>query len=162
VKINRLENISTAPIIKEISFSEISDFWSEYLWAGRQSVIEPVSSIDSNGDINTDLRKYNPRFWGIIENNSIVSAISSCQTEVDEYRLRGICVHPNFRSRGYSTLLIHKSPTEILISNNNSSLWTLSREHNLQFYKKFGFEEFKRVTNFEFGPHVILKKQMPE
>lgn len=154
-------NDSTTPTIVDISFSEISDFWIKHLWPGRLSEIEPVSCINSNGQINIDLKKYHPIFLGLVENNIVIGVVSVCQTDTNEYRLRGICIISKYRNRGYSSLLVSKAFTLALSLTTNPIFWTLAREKNFSFYQKFDFIEHKRISNFEFGPHIILKNYAP-
>lgn len=154
-------NDATLPIIKEISFAEISLFWATHLWQGRKSEIEPVSCINSDGQIDLALKIYIPNFFGVFENDILIGAVSTCQTSADEFRFRGICILPKFRKNGLSRRLFFTCINHILQTHANPIIWTLARETNHQYYSKYEFKEHKRVSDFEFGPHIILKNDNP-
>lgn len=143
---------------KNISFEAISAFWIEHLWPGRISPIEPVSCINSAGEIDILLQgKYEPQFFGIYFEEALCGVLSICQTSFTEVRLRGICVRPEMRGKGFSNLLLKKAFEQISMIPNIQVVWTMSRESNFNFYNKFNFQKFKFVTQYEYGPHIILK-----
>lgn len=150
---NRLDFFS----IREISFQEIKIFWSKNLWPGRESAIEPVSCINSVGEIDINLQNFSPTFFGLFVDTQIAGAISTCQTSANEFRVRGICIISEYRGQGFSAQLMKAALENILKTNKNPIAWTLAREVNLEFYNKFGFFETKRISKYEFGPHIILK-----
>lgn len=99
------------------------------------------------------LQDYKPYFYGFLIDKKLVGVTSFVRTALDEYRLRGTCVLENFRGQKIANHLIRHCLNQ---SQPQSNVWTLSRKENTLFYKKFGFEEKKEVTNFEFGPHMIM------
>ena len=121
-----------------------------------------ISCINSEGEIDVQLKKFSPLFFGLYQEQLLSGVVSVCQTDDDEFRLRGICIAAEFRNYGLSNALINTAIKHILQQNSNSIIWTLAREANLNFYSHFGFEEYKRVTNFEYGPHIILKNISPQ
>ena len=148
--------------IQHISFEQIEFFWSQHLWPERVSQIEPISLINSDGDIDISLRKYQPSFYGLFLNKNLIGVASTCQTNTIEFRLRGISLNKEFRGLGLSNSLIKKSFQHILELVDEPVVWTLSRESNFSFYQKYGFVEQKKVQGFEYGPHIILKNFYPQ
>mgnify|MGYP003375344391 CR=1 FL=1 len=148
--------------IQEISFQEIKNFWATHLWPSRQSLIEPVSCINSEGDIDIRLKEFIPLFYGQFFNNNLIGAISSCQTNFDEFRMRGLCVAKDHRGSGFSTRLIKTVFENITESVPKPTIWTLSRDTNFEFYNQFDFYKHKSVLNYEYGPHIILKNDNPK
>lgn len=142
-------------MIREIDFETIKDFWSIHLWPGRESIIEPVSCIDSSGNIDLSIKNYIPHFFGYYKEKQLVGVISICPTSAIEMRQRGVCVLKDFRGQGIANQLI-KHCFQYTKSVEYFLLWTMARIENIEFYNKFGFSEKLQVTSFEFGPHIIM------
>lgn len=142
--------------IEKISFEVIKPFWEEHLWPGRKSPVEPVACINSNGEIDLSVRQFTPLFYGAFESSSLVGVISFSLTSSSEARLRGICVHPDYRDRGISKLLFYEGQKETVAVPGVERLWLMSRLINLEYYAKLGFVLGKETNAYEFGPHNIM------
>lgn len=147
-------------ILTEISFSEMLLVWKNQLWLKRQSVIEPYSAININGEIDDKIVQMQPEahFFATYQQNQIVAVTSFHKTSDKEYRLRGTWVHHKHRGQGLGKKLI-----STLIQRNfekGDKIWTLSRDSSKLFYEKIGFSFFKSVNGYEYGPHsiMVLKK----
>ena len=88
-----------------LTFEEICKVWQEKLWPNRQSPIETHSAmtwpLTNSIPIDMDIFKYEPFFYGILENDELVAVNSGHKTEKNIYRSRGLWVDPNFRKKGY-------------------------------------------------------------
>lgn len=145
-----------AIVLTEISFSEMLLVWKNQLWPKRQSIIEPYSAINIDGEIDDQIVRMQPEahFFAIYQKNQIVAVTSFHKTSNNEYRLRGTWVHDNYRGQGLGKKLI-----STLIKKNfekGDKIWTLSRDSSKLFYEKIGFSFFKMVQGYEYGPHSIM------
>ncbi|MCB0362188.1 MAG: GNAT family N-acetyltransferase [Bdellovibrionales bacterium] len=150
--------------LREISFAQILPVWSQRLWPGRKSEIEPASIIDHTGRLSLDLRALNPIFfWGAFDSGDTsggpLGVISGFPTSGQHFRCRGLWVDPLMRDLGIGSSLVQKSE-EAAQSLNRSVLWTMPRLSALPFYLKYGFKEQKWVSDFEFGPHALVEKTL--
>ncbi len=144
--------------IKHIRFPETAQFWKQHLWPNRESVIEPVSCIDSTGEIDESLpERFTPSFIGLFIDNTLSGVVSVCQTSATEARLRGVCLTAEKRGMGYVGHLLEFAFNEVFANKDIQCIWTMSREHNFKFYSKYNFISFKKVSQYEYGPHIILK-----
>lgn len=142
--------------IEKISFELIKSFWAEHLWPGRQSAIEPVSCINSNGSIDLTLRDFTPNFYGAFKDSRLLGVVSFSQTSPSEVRLRGICVHPEHRRQGISRRLFEEGRKESLTIPSARRLWTMGRLINIDYYGRLGFAPGVQINKFEFGPHSLM------
>jgi GNAT superfamily N-acetyltransferase len=146
-------------IIKSITFEDILLIWSTDLWPGRVSIIEPLSAIDidSNIDIRVFKFKSSAHYFGAFENDQITGVISGHLTNENECRLRGLFVSEKYRGKGISKLLI-QAQIDQSKSLNCRKVWALIRTKNIGLFKKFGFEKRLETEKYEFGPHYIIEK----
>lgn len=142
--------------VKKISFEVAKTFWAEHLWPGRHSPIEPVSCINSTGEIDLSLRDFNPLFFGAFANSHLVGVVSFSQTSLLEARMRGICVQENHRGKGISRLLFEEGKKEIVAISSVERLWTMARLINTDYYGKLGFVPGVETSDYEFGPHNLM------
>jgi len=142
--------------IEKISFEVIQDFWSKHLWPGRQSPIEPVACINSMGDIDLTVRRFDPLFYGAFKESHLVGVVSFSLTSSSEARMRGICVLPNHRGKGISRMLFTRGKEEVIVTPTVQRLWTMGRLINLDYYTKLGFVLGIETSAYEFGPHNIM------
>ncbi|NUN05057.1 MAG: GNAT family N-acetyltransferase [Bdellovibrio sp.] len=142
--------------VEKISFEVIKKFWSEHLWPGRQSPIEPVSCVNSSGTIDLTVRSYHPFFWGAFADSQLLGVVSFSQTSPSEARMRGICVHPDHRGQGVSRRLFDEGRKDAVGIPSLQRLWTMGRLINIDYYGKLGFMRGIEVNAYEFGPHNIM------
>lgn len=149
-------------LIQEISFREILPIWEHCLWPNRKSRIEPTSIIDHLGELSLEMRVLNPvffwgGFWG--KENQLVAALSAFPTSNSHFRCRGLWVHQDVRGKGIGRELILRAEHESL-KLGRTILWTMPRMEALQFYLKCGFKAGRRLSQYEFGPHVLAEKNL--
>lgn len=142
--------------ITEVLFEIVYPIWKNYLWPERQSVIEDISLINLQGQIDGSIQdlKPIPRFFCIKNKDQICAVTSLHETAKDEYRLRGTWVSDKERGRGLGKNFIHQV-IERYVSG-GSRVWTMSRANNVSFYSKIGFQVRQQIEQYEYGPHYIM------
>ncbi len=147
--------------ISEITFSEILPFWSNQLWQGRQSLIEPTSQIKLNGGYDLEFTKSKPYFIAaqilIHQNLQTIGVLSGFKTGVDQFRIRGLWVDSVYRKNGIATSLMHNM-FQRASKSGCSQAWTMPRMESWIFYSKFGFTQTQVTEDYEFGPHCFAIK----
>ncbi len=145
----------------ETSFEDVFKIWSQHLWPKRLSPIETVSHIDIDGSIDDGIINYTntAKFFCMKNsNNIIIGVLSHHHTAKNRVRLRGLWVSPEFRGKGVGSELIMR--TILSASKNANEIWLMSRAVNTEYYKKFGFLDHKYTDMYEYGPHLIMKKNI--
>ncbi len=142
--------------LEACEFSQILDVWKIHLWPDRKNEIEPVSLIDEDGKINTNIRDAPVFFWRIvnIETGQIIGCISGCQTSPTSMRSRGLWIQPHYRNMGLAKSLM-SAIFEKALSLKCLKVWTMPRVISWPFYQKIGFISRQRIDNFEYGPHYL-------
>ena len=140
--------------VVEIDFKDVYPIWKNDLWPGRKSSITKTSAIKWRRGINMDYLDRKAFFFGIYGKDDLLIAVCSCfPTEMWEFRMRGLWVHPQYRGRGLSRLLVKKIIDCVFIFG-GKKLWSLPKADLKPLYIKFGFSKFYGPVNkFEFGPH---------
>lgn len=143
-----------------ISWDEISTVWKNYLWIGRKD-INPISCMKfTNGIDATIKKKFVPTHHGIYVNDRLVAVISGHKSSDVEYRCRGIFIHKEFRSQGYSRMLFDLV-TKDAADNNATIIWSYPRLSALYAYTKAGFTEAGEIENTGFsGPNIRVYKKI--
>lgn len=131
-------------MIKKISFEEILPIWQTKLWPNRASAIEPMSAMTwpYEGDpqpINMSIFEFEPVFWGVYLDDTLVGVNSGHRTTDLQYRSRGIWVDPSYRMHGVSQQLFAMTEQQALIEG-CEMIWSIPRKTALKAYTKFGFE----------------------
>lgn len=143
-------------MIKIINFDTILPVWRDQLWPDRKSEIEPVSAVAVNGQIDIEILKFTPHFFGYYNKGRLIGVNSCHRTGADELRSRGIWVHSDFRGRGIGAQLL-----QIVIDhaneNNISFVWSMARKSAAHFYERIGFKKYGETSLYEFGPHSFVK-----
>ena len=155
--------------IRQADFNEILPIWKNQLWPGRKSPIERSSSICLGGGYKMDYlsrevfyficeRSVGPLSGPWARRRGPPAGVVSCfATEEKEFRMRGLYVFPQFRSRGIAKALALKCQS-VAAEQGGKQLWTLARETKKAFYKKLGFTHFfGRTEDYEFGPHLFAR-----
>jgi len=79
---------------------------------------------------------------------ALTSVCAVCKADFETVEIKNLATYPKFQNKGYGTKLIefvcgkYKGFYKYLI------LGTGENEKTLNFYKKRGFQEFKRIKNF--------------
>lgn len=131
-------------IIKRVDFETVLPLWTIKLWPGRSSPIEPLSAMTwpFEGDpqpINMSIFEYEPSFWAVFDEDTIVGVNSGHRTTDWQYRSRGIWVDPNYRGKGIANLLF-SSLQEQAVAESCEMIWSIPRKTALPAYTKFGFK----------------------
>ncbi len=144
----------------ETSFLNIFKIWDQHLWPKRLSAIESISYINRDGSIDASIAIYinSAKFYCMENDSLIIGVLSYHHTSVNTVRLRGLWVSPEFRGKGVGSELIMK--TILSASKNATEIWLMSRIVNTEYYKKFGFLEHKYTDLYQYGPHLIMKKNI--
>ncbi len=130
-------------MIKEISWEEIYEIWSNYLWPNRTSPIQTHSAMCfMNGH---DMRNKNTRatFLGYFINDQLVGVNSGhgC-VEFGEYgvnyRSRGLFVHLQHRGKGIGTDLLKATASQAR-SEGYKMMWSYPKFTSWHTYKRAGF-----------------------
>ena len=149
--------------IRRSTFEEILPIWRDRLWPGRLSAIEPVSIIDSDGELSLRIKDLHPVFFEIRGlrdlGGEIVGVCSGFRTSEAHFRSRGCWVDPSFRGQGLGALLLSAVNREAM-SQGCSVVWTMARHSAIGFYERCGFRDFRRIDRFEFGPHFLAQKPL--
>lgn len=147
--------------ISEVSFEEIEQIWSKYLWPDRISKIEPISLIDRDGNIDKQILEIaKPKFLKLHSGNEVFGVTSFLMTEPHVWRLRGTWVDESLRRRNLGSQLLQESMSLIKEVDLKPSVWTMARKNSDSFYLKNGFVKKKLITNYEFGPHFIMTRSL--
>lgn len=152
-------------IIKTASFEEILPLWRDQLWPDRQSTIEPLSMIDSQGRIDLGLRELAllrpPVFFKLTA--PLGSPPVGCQgiqrTGLRETRLRGLWVAPELRGQGWGRRLV-ETALEDARTRGENRVWVMARSSAEDFYAACGLRAYDRVTGYEYGPHVLMERRL--
>lgn len=146
--------------IEVLHFADIKAIWSNNLWPQRKSLIEEVSYIDHNGDIDMRIRNWAaPVFLGSRLNDRIVAVTSFYQTNAEYWRLRGTWIHEDLRGHKMGKRLITEVVQFVKNRQHNGRIWTMARESSVQFYLKNQFEIRQKIVGYEFGPHVMMIRE---
>lgn len=165
--------------IEEITFEEIIPYWNN-LWPKRVSVIEPVSCINIDSEIDVSIKKFKPKFYaarstlrsngptplktgeagngGSNSHKNIMGVISSHKTSDDLIRLRGLYVEEAFRGQGVSRHLISRVLQEARRDVQRAgitSVWALVRTHNAALFEKFSFVKKNPLTVMSLAPIML-------
>lgn len=144
-------------VIEESDFATIHKIWSEYLWPGRESKIEPLSAISDDLSIDINIFRFKAYYLICKLKGNIIGVLSGHPTSESNYRLRGLFVAEEFRNQGVGTLLMQKQ-IEYAKSLNMKCVWLLGRIYREPLYTSLGFEVVCQTEKFEFGPHYLMKK----
>ena len=143
------------------SFEQVAPVWEKYLWDKRYK-FEPTSCMLYLGGYDAEIaKKYKPIFWTAFLDGQMAGVVSAHATSDKHFRLRGLCVLPDFRNKGCARILIEAVVDE---ARNQSFqlLWTAPRQQALGFYQKLGFVKTSDFTNegFMFGPNCYAERKL--
>ncbi|WP_181349957.1 GNAT family N-acetyltransferase [Thalassobacillus sp. CUG 92003] len=105
---------------------------------------------------------------GAFENNELIGIASfyfetsDAVEKGNQYRIRGMAIHPDHRGLRIGTTLIHKA-NRVLFKEGVDYMWCNARTSALAFYERIGFQQASDVFEIEpIGPHVILYKPVEQ
>lgn len=149
------------PVLTQLQFDDVLPIWKQQLWPARTSEIEKISYINSTGSIDMQIAQWgtNPIFLGFTNEVEIIACVSGFQTNLHEYRCRGIWVQEPYRSTGLGLKMIDALIEQIKINESQTStIWTMARLRSVGFYQRAQFKNQKIVEGYEYGPHQIMSK----
>jgi GNAT superfamily N-acetyltransferase len=147
-------------LIKEITWEMIKQIWTDHLWAGRKSLIEPTSSIKFMGGYDLSIKSNTPAFFGAFtDEGKCIGVNSGFSTSKTHYRSRGLYVFPKHRGKGIGQLLLTRTIEEAKNENKNI-IWSMPRKSSLGVYESVGYVVISDFFNqdVEFGPNCYVVK----
>ena len=130
--------------ICEISYEQILAFWREFLWPNQPESQRPMSTMLFHGGFDMSIpARYQALFLGLFAHGQLCGVVSGHPTSETEFRLRGLCVHPEHRGRGWGTLLL-RAALEAASSSGASVAWSYPRDSAWFAYEKAGFRKIAR------------------
>ena len=142
--------------VKETDFETILPLW-KLLWPDTAD-IQPMSSIKYFGGYDINIyTKFHPTFLGLYDNEKLIGCISGHKSSHEDYRIRGIYIIANYRSKGLSKLLFNR----ILLhakKENASLIWSLPKKESIKSYISFGFRQTTKFINTKYGQNCFVVK----
>ena len=132
--------------IKEINFETILPLW-KLLWSDTD-YIRPMSSIKYLGGYDTAIyTKFHPTFLGLYDNEILIGCISGHKSSHEDYRIRGIYILPEYRSKNLSKMLFDAIILQAK-KENSTQIWSLPKQESFFSYRKKNFvQSSKWFTN---------------
>ena len=125
-------------MIKTITWEEILPIWKTQLWPGRTSPIETNSAMCYLNGHNMFNMSSLPTFFGHVVDGKIVG-VNSGHPCVDNYRSRGLWVHPDYRHQGIGRSLLKATIEQGFLEGFNLT-WSYPRKTSWSTYRSAGFE----------------------
>jgi len=156
--------------VKEINHLEILEGWKQ-LWPDRKDIpsvstwtlMEECFLYDDvdvvkdaiDHDINIKTTEY-VNYYGVYDNEKLIGVNSGHKTSQISWRSRGLWVHPNYRGRKISKMLLNA----VVDSAHTQYVWSVPKTKSMAAYESVGF--IKRsdeiVTDQDNNYIVILTK----
>lgn len=140
--------------IRKSTFDEIAPYWRNFLWDARYD-FQPVSCmLYLKGYDASIVEKYRPEFFVAAINGITAGVVSAHATSAEHFRLRGLCVLPNFQENGVGRALVQATIDEAR-RQHYKMLWAAPRKSAWEYYEKLGFQRASEFTNegFLYGPN---------
>jgi len=130
----------------------------------RNLVLRPGLPVEScHLDRDKDPQSFH---LGFFKDNEIVGIISFMKESFpdfdskQQYRLRAMATHPDFRNQGIGSQLNQAGET-LLIEKKCTLVWCHAREAAYDFYGKCGYQAHGEVFHIpNIGPHLIYFKPL--
>ena len=121
-----------------------------------EKICFPENEVASFESFKERLNHFPNHFWLLYEENVLVSLIDGLCTNIEDLSdemfdnaemhdengdwqmILGVCTHPDYRNRGYSSILMNHVIDECRLQNRRGIVLTC-KESLLSFYKKLGF-----------------------
>tara|TARA_B110000503_G_scaffold58423_1_gene93433 strand:- start:1508 stop:1951 length:444 start_codon:yes stop_codon:yes gene_type:complete len=144
-------------VIKELPYDTVYEFWKEYLWPERNTILPMSTMRYKDTAYDGILKNYNTTFFGYVINNTVVAVNSGHATSRIHYRSRGLYVMPKYRYNNIGTALLEYT-TKLAARENKKYCWSLPRKTALKTYLNAGFEQtsdFFETETSELNCYVI-------
>jgi GNAT superfamily N-acetyltransferase len=141
-------------MIKIISFEEILEIWSNYLWKERTSKIESHSAMLYLGN-GYDIKNfdYTPSYFAYYVNDRIAGVNSGHMCSDNSYRSRGLYVHPEYRNQGIGRKLLIATWKQGITENANF-VWSYPKLSSWNTYQSAGFTLTSEWGDSELGKNA--------
>jgi GNAT superfamily N-acetyltransferase len=152
--------------IRKITFEEIKPYW-KILWEdyiNEGCDISKVNIWTQNNYCYKVIEYFNdeqlvnilkPVYVGYFIDNDIVGVESGYKTNIDYYRIRGLWVNEDNRSKGIATELVKWFERR----SKEKYIWTIPRETSLGFYLKNGFKVTGKVKSIYGKNYFAIKER---
>lgn len=145
--------------VKEISFEEICDIWSNYLWKDRKSKIESTSAMIYLGGLDISNMNHIPIFLAAVDEQDQITGVNSGHPCADGgFRSRGLYVFENQRGNGIGLLLL-KETISAAQSLNANYIWSYPKQSSWKTYESAGFSLSSPWETSELGFNAYCIKQ---
>jgi GNAT superfamily N-acetyltransferase len=136
------------------NFEQVAPAWEKYLWDNRYKFEATSCMLYLGGYDGQIAEKYKPFFWTAFLDGQMAGVVSGHATSAEHFRLRGLCVLPNYRNKGCASTLIG-AVVEEARNQSFQLVWTAPRQHSLGIFQNLGFKKTSDFTNegFMFGPN---------
>jgi GNAT superfamily N-acetyltransferase len=125
-------------MIRTISYEQIFEIWSYYLWADRKSPIEPISAMLYKSGYDLKNFQYSPTFFAYYVDNKIAGVNSGHRCDDGSYRSRGLYVFSEYRKQGLGTQLLLATIEQGKLEE-CSFVWSYPRITSWGTYERAGF-----------------------
>ncbi len=150
---------------KEITFEEILEGWKQ-LWPDREKIpkvstwilMEDCFIYNTNFSadvIDHDINIRNTldvNFYGVYDNQRLIGVNSGHRTSQDSWRSRGLWVHPKYRGRKISKILLNA----VVDSSATRYIWSCPKVSAINAYKSVGFKQRSDSFDAENGKNIIV------
>lgn len=122
-------------------WEDVKPIWDKHLWPGRDS--QPVTSMKYRGGYDMEYKNQTPYFIGFVDEPDNVIAVNSyvpTKSSGEEWRSRGLWVHPKHRGCGHAKELLEFMIDDIK-KKGGTFIWTMPRRGALEAYESVGFSQ---------------------
>ncbi|WP_369901038.1 GNAT family N-acetyltransferase [Bacillus manliponensis] len=139
---------------------EIKQIHADETYKLRHEILRPHQSLEDCKYLS-DKEQSSFHLGAFIQNNLVGIASFSMEQHPsflgdNQYRLRGMTTHPNFRKQHAGSSLIHHAKL-ILIERSAQFLWCNARTDVEEYYKRIGFKVHGSVFDIpSIGPHKLM------
>lgn len=91
---------------------------------------------------------YSGKLFALYEKNNLISICVVIQKNSKTIEIKNLATYPEHQNKGYATILLEFICNKFKKDYNKIILGTGENEITLNFYKKRGFKELKRIKNF--------------
>ena len=161
---------TTFDFVEEISFEEIKAVWERALWPNKKNGVAKANEwtwkwhTKNLGKDKKMAKEVDPTFICLRSGKEIVAVNSCYESNVEGlfkyWRSRGLWVHPDFRGKEYSCVILTWC-LEYARKHGGIYMWTVPRKSALRAYQKVGFVQCSEwFDDGQFGPNCIAAKYL--
>jgi len=114
-----------------------------------------MSSIKYLGSYDIDIyTKFKPTFLGLFDNEKLIGGISGHKSSHEDYRIRGIYILSEYRSKGLSKMLFDAVISQAE-KENSTQIWSLPKKEAFFSYKKSNFIQTTDYIKTAYGENCF-------